>query len=241
MEDLGNDSLTFAEIKAEVSGNPLILEHLQTTKLVEKLAMQQKRHQQQQHRYQRSLTNLKYEIENHHRAIESINKDKALYEQNKLPEGEFKAVIDGYTIPKYNMAGEMVMKKVQEYNFYKSNKMDETVMKYCGFTIQVSRAWGSLVLLILGAQTYQIELKKGKNTSPLSVMNSITKSLAQLDSFINIRKEHIVEAEKNILSAKEQIGASFEKLDELIQAKQRLNEIKHVLLSDDKPEVKEEL
>lgn len=241
MEDLGNDSLTFAEIKAEVSGNPLILEHLQTTKLVEKLAMQQKRHQQQQHRYQRSLTNLKYEIENHHRAIESINKDKALYEQNKLPEGEFKAVIDGYTIPKYSMAGEMVMKKVQEYNFYKSNKMDETVMKYCGFTIQVSRAWGSLVLLILGAQTYQIELKKGKNTSPLSVMNSITKSLAQLDSFINIRKEHIVEAEKNILSAKEQIGASFEKLDELIQAKQRLNEIKHVLLSDDKPEVKEEL
>ncbi|NMS52668.1 hypothetical protein, partial [Vibrio parahaemolyticus] len=120
MNALSADSITFAEIKAEISGNPLVLEHLQLSKEITKLSVQHKRHQQQQHQYEDGIKRYLSREKAQAKLIHDIKSDMAKYEANALPKGEFEAVVSGYDVDKFATAAELLEAELQHWS--KANK-----------------------------------------------------------------------------------------------------------------------
>ncbi|MEF1300686.1 hypothetical protein QTO17_01995, partial [Vibrio owensii] len=232
ISDLSGDSVTFAEIKAEVSGNPLVLEHLQTSKLIDKLTLQQKRHQQQQHQYEDSLTHYARTEKKQLEILANIEKDIAHYEANQLPKGQFKAVVSGYEVDKFSTAGELL---VDELKNFESGRLDDStaVMRICGFSVNIERHWGNLYLVTRGNHTYRQGLRSGAKTSENAAIHAVTNTLKSLDDYLQRETTYLNEARANLKTAKAEIGKPFEKLEELIAAKRRLTEIKHELMGQD--------
>ncbi|UMM06719.1 N-6 DNA methylase (plasmid) [Vibrio campbellii] len=232
ISDLSGDSVTFAEIKAEVSGNPLVLELLQTSKLIDKLTLQQKRHQQQQHQYEDSLTHYSRTENKQLEILANIEKDIAHYEANQLPKGQFKAVVSGYEVDKFSTAGELL---VDELKNFESGRLDDstTVMRICGFSVHIERHWGNLYLVTRGNHSYHQSLRNGAKTSENAAIHAVTNTLKSLDDYLHRETTYLNEARANLKTAKAEIGKPFDKLEELIAAKRRLTEIKHELMAQD--------
>ena len=233
MSDLNGESLTFAEIKAEITGDSRILEHLQLTKSIGKLMVHQKRHQQQQHDYENAIPRYAETIKKHTQALESIKLDMATYKTNALPKGVFNAVVSGFSIDKFSNAATMLKRELVDFlHSAQSNGSAEgkICMTYCGFEIYFSKSWTSLYVNIAGNNKYSIKLSKGRETSDLSILYSVVNTLKDLKSEYNFEAQCLKTVQSNLNLAQGEIGKPFEHLELLIEQKRRLIEVKHELM-----------
>lgn len=232
ISDLSGDSLTFAEIKAEVSGNPLVLEHLQTSKLIDKLTTQQKRHQQQQHQYEDSLSRYARDVQNKIAIVANIESDMLHFEANKLPKGQFKAVVSGFEVDKFSKAGELLADELK--NFELGHMVDtKPIMRICGFTVHIEQHWGNTYLVTNGKHSYQQGLRNGAKTSENAAIYAVTNTLNSLGDYLKRERVLLNQARANLKTAQSEIGKPFDKLEDLITAKRRLTEIKFELMEHD--------
>lgn len=240
---LSGDSVTFAEIKAEISGNPLVLEHLQLTKEINKLTVQHKRHQQQQHQYEDSIFHYTNQEKKQHQSIKNIVSDIALYAANKLPKGVFNAVVSGFDVDKFSTAAELLKHELTDFASNLKGFGDtqsKVVMRYCGFEVSYTKYWGSFYVTVSGQHDHEVKLSNGVNTSENSILYSVVNLLKDLEGSLTQEQRYLKEVKANLSTAKSQIGRGFEGLESLIDAKRRLTEIKHELMSqEDATDVKQ--
>ncbi|HBC3539156.1 TPA: DEAD/DEAH box helicase family protein [Vibrio parahaemolyticus] len=230
MNALSADSITFAEIKAEISGNPLVLEHLQLSKEITKLSVQHKRHQQQQHQYEDGIKRYLSREKTQAQLIQDIKSDMAKYEANALPKGEFEAVVSGYDVDKFATAAELLEAELQHWS--KANKTSyKPVMYYCGFAVRFGVNYGSHAVYIEGDNEYSVILSGGAKTSGTSILYSVINQLKGLDKTLKNQESYLEEIRVNLKTAQSQIGREFDGLQNLIDAKKRLAEVKHELMT----------
>ncbi|NVP02390.1 hypothetical protein HWA77_19420, partial [Photobacterium damselae subsp. damselae] len=237
LSDVSSDSLTFAEIKAEVSGNPLILEHLQLGKQISKLEVQQRRHTQQQHQYEDSLTKnekLKTHLEN---VISDIQLDIEDYNKVKGVDGSF-------TTANYNCNVFTARKEASAHLYnkwldflyqtsYSSHDIEsEIVLTLAGFNVNFEKEsnWNRNIytMNVTGRTNYSLELK---DVTEIKLMNLVMSVLNGLTSTLKYNEKRYIEAEKNIETSKSSIGKDFAYMDELISAKKRMIEVERQLMS----------
>ncbi|ENP8454701.1 DEAD/DEAH box helicase family protein [Photobacterium damselae] len=237
LSDVSSDSLTFAEIKAEVSGNPLILEHLQLGKQISKLEVQQRRHTQQQHQYEDSLTKnekLKTHLEN---VISDIQLDIEDYNKVKGVDGSF-------TTANYNCNVFTARKEASAHLYnkwldflyqtsYSNHDIEsEIVLTLAGFNVSFEKEsnWNRNIytMNVTGRTNYSLELK---DVTEIKLMNLVMSVLNGLTSTLKYNEKRYIEAEKNIETSKSSIGKDFAYMDELISAKKRMIEVERQLMS----------
>jgi len=80
VEDLENSALTFAEIKAIASGNPLVMEKVRVDTEIRKLDSLRAAHQNQIYRVSRQMAVLPHSIEHCRQTIAQIHSDIALHD-----------------------------------------------------------------------------------------------------------------------------------------------------------------
>lgn len=230
MTALSSDSITFAEIKAEISGNPLVLEHLQLSKEITKLSVQHKRHQQQQHQYEDGIKRYQNSEKTQEQLIKDVTNDMANYEANELPKGEFEAIVSGYSIDKFSTAAELLEAELQYWS--KATKSsNKAVMYYCGFAVKFGWRYGHHAVVIEGENEYSVTLSAGVKTSGTSILYSVINQLKGLDKTLKAEESYLDEIRVNLKTAQSQIGREFESLQTLIDAKKRLAEVKHELMT----------
>ena len=95
-DDVDEQALSYAEIKALCAGNPLIKEKMDLDIDVARLKVLKADHQSKQYRLEDQL--LKYfpaEIEKHHEFIRGLENDIAVVTQNPLPKEDFVGMVVG--------------------------------------------------------------------------------------------------------------------------------------------------
>ena len=239
-EDVDEQALSYAEIKALCAGNPLIKEKMDLDVQVAKLRVLKADHQSQNFRLQdKLLTKFPAEIQEMNAHIAALKSDAEIAAAHPQGQETFCGMtLKGMTYDEKKSAGERLLLACTEL----SNTEEQLVGSYRGFAL-------SLRFEPFRSE-YQAVLK-GCLPYPVSLGTDPHGSITRLDNALNAFADRIAHAENELDNLKEQQQAAqaevekpFPQEEELAQKSVRLAELNAQLDMEDhrpKPEQAEDL
>lgn len=239
-EDVDEQALSYAEIKALCAGNPLIKEKMDLDVQVAKLRVLKADHQSQKFRLQdKLLTKFPAEIQAQTATITALKSDAEIAAAHPQGQETFCGMtLKGMTYDEKKSAGERLLLACTEL----SNTEEQLVGSYRGFAL-------SLRFEPFRSE-YQAVLK-GRLTYPVSLGTDPHGSITRLDNALNAFADRIAHAENELDNLKEQQQAAqaevekpFPQEEELAEKSVRLAELNAQLDMEDhrpKPEQAEDL
>lgn len=229
-EDVDETALSYSEIKALATGNPLIIEKCNLDMEVGKLNMLKGSYLNQKYmledlvlrKYPETMTRLKERIAGYEQDIQ-------LVQAHPKPEEDFVGMeIDGEVLTDKEAAGKAILDVCT-----KITDSDAVALgKYRGF---------SLVVAYNGASNeYRMTMKGTLSHSVVlgaDVFGNITRMDRALSGFsekLAAVREELADTEKQLANAREEMDAPFAKEDELAQKTARLKELNILLNMDQK-------
>ena len=239
-EDVDEQALSYAEIKALCAGNPLIKKKMDLDVQVAKLRVLKADHQSQKFRLQdKLLTKFPAEIQAQTATITALKSDAEIAAAHPQGQETFCGMtLKGMTYDEKKSAGERLLLACTEL----SNTEEQLVGSYRGFAL-------SLRFEPFRSE-YQAVLK-GRLPYPVSLGTDPHGSITRLDNALNAFADRIAHAENELDNLKEQQQAAqaevekpFPQEEELAEKSARLAELNAQLDMEDhrpKPEQAEEL
>ena len=238
-DDVDEQALSYAEIKALCAGNPLIKEKMDLDVQVAKLKVLKADHQSQKFRLEdKLLTKFPADIQETNAYIAGVKADAELaaaHPQEK--EGFCGITIKGVTYDERKTAGERLLLACSEL----PNSEEKVIGSYRGFELS------------LRFDTYHSEyqaLLKGQRKYPVALGKDPLGCIIRLDNSLNNFPERITSAENELATLKQQQEAAqievekpFPQEEELAEKSARLAELNAQLDMDEKghePEQDEE-
>lgn len=219
-EDLDRDTLTYAEVKAIASGNPLILEKFRVENELKQLYLSKSRYDKshieleskynieipRQLKYQKQyLTGLEEDIKN----VKDLSADNFIITiRDKI----------------YHSRKDASTKLYESFSLLK--KSEETLLgQISGFDIVGTRdeLWYKPIIYIKGMGKYKIEIS---NLDEIGNIYKLENMLKSFDNKISTVKEQIVYNEKQLVDIKEELDKPFnnqDKIRELQREKARID------------------
>ena len=232
-EDVDEQALSYAEIKALCAGNPLIKEKMDLDVQVAKLRVLKADHQSQKFRLQdKLLTKFPAEIQAQTATITALKSDAEIAAAHPQGQEMFCGMtLKGMTYDEKKSAGERLLLACTEL----SNTEEQLVGSYRGFAL-------SLRFEPFRSE-YQAVLK-GRLPYPVSLGTDPHGSITRLDNALNAFANRIAHAENELDNLKEQQQAAqaevekpFPQEEELAQKSARLAELNAQLdMEDHRPE-----
>ena len=232
-EDVDEQALSYAEIKALCAGNPLIKEKMDLDVQVAKLRVLKADHQSQKFRLQdKLLTKFPAEIQAQTATITALKSDAEIAAAHPQGQETFCGMtLKGMTYDEKKSAGERLLLACTEL----SNTEEQLVGSYRGFAL-------SLRFEPFRSE-YQAVLK-GRLPYPVSLGTDPHGSITRLDNALNAFADRIAHAENELDNLKEQQQAAqaevekpFPQEEELAQKSVRLAELNAQLdMEDHRPE-----
>lgn len=239
-EDVDEQALSYAEIKALCAGNPLIKEKMDLDVQVAKLRVLKADHQSQKFRLQdKLLTKFPAEIQAQTATITALKSDAEIAAAHPQGQETFCGMtLKGMTYDEKKSAGERLLLACTEL----SNTEEQLVGSYRGFAL-------SLRFEPFRSE-YQAVLK-GRLPYPVSLGTDPHGSITRLDNALNAFADRIAHAENELDNLKAQQQAAqaevekpFPQEEELVEKSARLAELNAQLDMEDhrpKPEQAEDL
>ena len=238
-EDVDEQALSYAEIKALCAGNPLIKEKMDLDVQVAKLKVLKADHQSQKFRLQdKLLTKFPADIRETNAYIAGVKADAQLAAAHpQVQEGFCGMTIKGVTYDEKKTAGERLVLACSEL----PNAEEKVIGSYRGFELS------------LRFDTYRSEyqaLLKGQRRYPVALGTDPLGNIIRLDNSLNNFPERINSAENELATLHQQQAAAqievekpFPQEEELAEKSARLAELNAQLDVDEKshdPEQDEE-
>ena len=238
-EDVDEQALSYAEIKALCAGNPLIKEKMDLDVQVAKLKVLKADHQSQKFRLQdKLLTKFPADIQETNAHIAGLKADAQLAAAHPQGKEEFCGMtIKGVTYDEKKTAGERLVLACSEL----PNAEEKVIGSYRGF---------ELSLRFDAFRTEYQALLKGQRKYTVPLGNDPLGNIIRLDNSLNSFPERITAAENELTTLHQQQAAAqievekpFPQKDELAEKSARLAELNAQLDVDEKshePEQDEE-
>ncbi|MEE0793714.1 MAG: N-domain protein, SNF2 family, partial [Faecalibacterium prausnitzii] len=238
-EDVDEQALSYAEIKALCAGNPLIKEKMDLDVQVAKLKVLKADHQSQKFRLQdKLLTKFPADIRETNAYIAGVKSDAQLAAAHpQVQEGFCGMTIKGVTYDEKKTAGERLVLACSEL----PNAEEKVIGSYRGFELS------------LRFDTYRSEYQailKGQRRYPVALGTDPLGNIIRLDNSLNNFPERINSAENELATLHQQQAAAqievekpFPQEEELAEKSARLAELNAQLDVDEKshePEQDEE-
>ena len=229
-EDVDEQALSYAEIKALCAGNPLIKEKMDLDVQVAKLKVLKADHQSQKFRLQdKLLTKFPADIQETNTHIAGLKADAQLAAAHPQSKEEFCGmVIKGVTYDEKKTAGERLVLACSEL----PNAEEKVIGSYRGFELS------------LRFDTYRSEYQailKGQRRYPVALGTDPLGNIIRLDNSLNNFPERITAAENELTTLHQQQAAAqievekpFPQEDELAEKSARLAELNAQLDVDEK-------
>lgn len=232
-EDVDEAALSYAEVKALATGNPLIKEKMDLDIQVSRLKLMKANHTSQQYRLEDNIRkNYPRQILTHTGRIQGYEKDIQKYTMEKQKSGEnFSMKIGERIFTEKKEAGEALTAFCRVVKL--SNEMIP-VGEYLGFSMEVlyESFTRTFYLNLKGSLTHKVEIgpdSVGNLTRISNKLNSMEKELLK-------EKQQLAKVEKQLETAREEVEKPFEKEEELAQKLARLSELNALLDMGEKPE-----
>lgn len=211
------EELSYAELTAIASGNPLILKKNQLEDDVERMERARRRHDSAQTRSRDAASYLEDDsIPAQERRLEKYRTDQ---KQAQATEGlDFEITLKGQSFDERKAAAEKLLTLViQRQDMAYSER--EAIGSYRGFTLEVRRG---KTLEIVGQAHYDVSVNED---SPVGMLASADATLRNLGGRIINQEEVLAQKRKELVALKEQLGKPFKEREELAKKQAALKEI----------------
>lgn len=224
-EDVDENSLNYAEIKALATGDPKIKEKMDLDNEVTKLKMLEANYKSNRYRLEDKVAkNYPEEIARTEKLIEAVKKDISEVEPKSDGEEKFTSItILGEKITDKKLAGEKLLEAISKVKINES----KMIGKYRNMDLEVSYNFftNEHNFSLNGAAKHSGEL----GTSADGNMTRLDNALEKMPEKLKRLEEKLVSTKEQLENAKEELKKPFEKADELKTKVLRLAELNKLL------------
>ncbi|HUA39902.1 MAG TPA: hypothetical protein VMA35_16020, partial [Candidatus Sulfopaludibacter sp.] len=222
IEDLDSTALTYAEVKAIASGNPLVIEKAQVDAELMKLTRLRSAHEEEQYRIRANTRHSQEEAQRNTERLANLRQDLTVRQDTSGD--KFRIELDGQTLDNRGVAGELLLRRAAKIkNAFGTN---QRVGKFAGFELSLHASYNSEVELIL----------HGKNSYSSRVTDTALGTIRSLESIVQGFEERAARLESDIQDSQKRakeleskVGAPFEHEKRYHQLAQRQSEIEEKL------------
>jgi hypothetical protein len=222
LEDLDSAALTYAEIKAIASGNPLVIEKAQVDAELMRLIRLRSAHAEEQYRIRGNLRRSREDAEVFANRLANLRQDIAVRQDTSGD--NFRIELDGQPINNRGIAGELILRRAAKLQGCFGE--DVRIGRFAGFDLFLRPALNNNVEIILrGHNSYSARVTDtalGTTRSLESTVQGFEERAAKLDS-------DIADAHKRERELESKVGAHFEHEERYHQLTRRQNEIEEQL------------
>ncbi|MGH7988990.1 MAG: DEAD/DEAH box helicase, partial [Limisphaerales bacterium] len=218
IEDIDSRALTYAEVKAIASGNPMVIEKASVDAEVMRLHRLRYQHGNTQDRIRSECRKLADRIPTCQQFIENLKLDMA---QRTDTRGDaFQIMLEKSSVKDRNIAGELLLRIVRRVS---GGQHHFDIGTFAGFELSVrSSQWGRPELIMKGKNHYSVDATE----TPLGMVRSLEYLVQNMESQLTDKQNELANAEKQRDELKDKIGQPFEheaKLQTLIARQNELD------------------
>ena len=203
LEDLDSAALTYAEVKAIASGNPLVIEKAQVDADLIRLTRLRSAHAEEQYRIRASVRHCREEAETWTTRLANLRHDIAARQDTS---GEnFRIELDGRALDQRGIAGELIVRRAGKLK--NGHGQDVPLGRFAGFDLCLRPALNNSVEIIV----------RGKNHYSARVTDTALGTIRSLEAAVQGFEERaarlegdIADAHKRAKELGEKVGAPFE-------------------------------
>jgi hypothetical protein len=229
-EDIDETVLSFAEVKALATGNPLIKEKMDLDNEISRLQVLKSAYNNQRYSLEDSFTfYYPKRISETGQALECLIKDIGIRDMNKNQ--DFYINLNGKIYSEHEKAGSVIQTMLDEA----VKQKQVSIGKFCGFELLLKyEQFGSRFSLILhGNAKHEVEL----GDSPYGNMVRLENVLSGLERRVENYENRLAEYNKNMEDAKAEFAKPFKFTEELQEKLKRQFELNALLDLDKKDDV----
>lgn len=215
-EDVDATALSYAEVKAIASGNPMVIEKAQVDAEVIRLNRLRRQHMDSQHSIRLRIKSAEHNITIEEKFVANLQQDIAT--RTPTRGNSFTMTIDGQHFDERVKAGQLL---VTIGNGLKPMQSTRRIGSIAGFPISLRRLDARIELRIHGKNIYQATV----SDSPQGTINSLEHALGDFESQRAESQENLKRQEKRIGELQAQLGVPFEHQEKLEAAEKRQQEI----------------
>jgi hypothetical protein len=221
IEDIDGAALTYAEVKAIASGNPMVIEKAQIDAEVARLSRLRSVHSETQFRLRSRIRHLTDELPRLEKRLEDVNRD--IRTRRDTSGDQFTMVLEGQEIRDRGIAGERLLRRADRMRGSRSERPAGTI---AGFQVFVAdNLMQGPEIVLKGATTCAAKV----TDTALGTIRSVEHTLQHLEDLAETLACNIVGTRKRLADTQTQGAAPFEYAERLAELVQRQQEIEEEL------------
>jgi len=221
IEDVDGAALTYAEVKAIASGNPMVIEKAGVDAEVARLTRLRSQHVETKYNLRYQFRHLTDEGPRLQKRLEDVQKDIAA--RHDTSGDKFVIEIEGQEIRDRGIAGELILRRAERM---RGTQSERPLGHFAGFAFFVADNYmRGPEILVKGAA---IHVAKVANTA-LGTIRSLEYTVQNLDETAATLTQNIADTQKRLLGLQVQLDAPFEYEDKLTALTSRQQQITEAL------------
>jgi N12 class adenine-specific DNA methylase len=222
LEDLDSAALTYAEVKAIASGNPLVIEKAQVDAELIRLTRLRSAHAEEQYRIRSNLRRSHEDAEIFTTRLANLRQDVGVRQDTSGD--KFRIELDGQESNNRGIAGELIMRRAEKLKARFGD--DIKIGRFAGFDLFLRPGFNNTTEMVL----------RGKNSYGARVTDTALGTIRSLEATVQGFEERaerleldITDANKRVKELGEKVGAKFEREDRFQELTRRQSEIEEKL------------
>lgn len=204
LEDMDSAALTYAEVKAIASGNPLVIEKAQVDAELIRLTRLRHAHAEEQYRIRSNLRHAKEEVEKWTERLANLRKDLKLRQDTSGD--RFRIELDKQLLDNRGVAGELMMRRAEKTKTRFGE--DIRIGKFAGFDLFLRSGFNDTAELVLrGGNCYSSRI----TDTALGTIRSLESMVQGFEERITKLEADIKDSQKRASELETKVGATFEK------------------------------
>ncbi|HOQ54863.1 MAG TPA: DEAD/DEAH box helicase family protein [Verrucomicrobiota bacterium] len=222
VEDLESAALTYAEVKAIASGNPLVIEKAQVDAELMRLTRLRSAHAEEQYRIRSNLRRAHEDAETFTARLANLRQDIAVRQDTSGD--KFTIELDGQTLDNRGIAGELIVRRAEKVK----NRFGDDVRtgRFAGFDLFLRPGFNNAVEVVLrGHNSYGARV----TDTALGTIRSLEATVQGFEERAGKLETDIADAHKRGKELETKVGAAFEHEERYQQLCRRQSEIEEQL------------
>jgi hypothetical protein len=222
LEDMDSAALTYAEVKAIASGNPLVIEKAQVDAELIRLTRLRSAHAEEQYRIRASLRHSREEVQTWTERLANLREDLTLRQDTSGD--RFRLELDKQALDNRGIAGELLLRRAE--NIKGRFGEDIRIGRFAGFDLFIRAGFNNSAELVL----------RGKNSYSTRLTDTALGTIRSLEATVQGFEERAVRLEADIKDSQKRateleakVGSPFEKEERYHHLVNRQSEIEEKL------------
>ena len=222
LEDMDSAALTYAEVKAIASGNPLVIEKAQVDAELIRLTRLRHAHAEEQYRIRNNLRYAREDVEKSSERLANLREDLEL--RHDTSGDKFRIELEKQVHDNRGVAGELLLRRAEKIK----SRFGEDIRfgSFAGFDLFIRAGFNNTAELVLrGKNSYNVRI----TDTALGTIRSLESTAQGFEERATRLELDIKDSQKRAAELESKVGAAFEKEDRYHFLVKRQSEIEEKL------------